>query len=582
MAKWDSYTVKDVLANIQAKKLLLPIIQRELVWNEEKIKALFQTLCIGDSFGGIMTVRDMKGEGRKPLFDVRSFVPDYVSTNDYMSNEIEFSQSDIEYVVDGQQRLSAILMGVLGSYNGKKLYFNLFGDYANGEYVFEFAKAKEDLPKTWRDESDDTEHPTWWEPVTGLNARIADTPDVNELCDILLEDYGSEISAELKERVTRNIGRIHAALIADRCVGICEVALTRKQKSKDDETVRAENRLRVVNLFRKLNQGGTVLSGIELMRSVLKALSSENEVFLNKIKTQYEDIGLDQDGIIKYVFLLQDQTAKEITNITKDDSDFICNNQERIYASLDALRRFLEKSKLLDYVKKWRPSTVPLYLLAYYLYYRNESNDLLREFFDADVSSENVRAINKWLRLSFLNRVFQRGRGWNPDRTGRRLIHEILSKAKGGNFPVSQIFELYQKRLHWFDLEPMDDEMRLNSYDRAFVYYSIYGEGVLKRNNDADHIIAKHLLENAGLQADKINTISNYQLLFFRENRSKQDDDLSVWLDNVFKGDPDKILSFVKSHFIPEDKTLWTVKNYDRFIAERRKKIVEQLKTSLL
>lgn len=578
MANWRHLKISQAIEDIETKKLLLPNIQRDFVWGEEKIIALFQTLCIGDSYGGIMTVLDEKGTSRKPMFDVRYFVPDYVDGQRYSSLPTDFNHA-IEYVIDGQQRLSSIFIGVKGSYNGKRLYFDLFGDYKNNEYNFAFSKDGNSLPNHLKDDESDLERPCWWMSIPELYNRFVQTPDPSDLEELLLDERDDSISdIVLLDRVRRNLVKLSTALRGDDSVGICQVHCVLKQKDKNQEDCLARNRMRIVNLFRKLNQGGTVLSGLELMRSMLKALASENEEFLYVIKDKYADIGLDQDGIIKFIFLLQDQVSKEITDVTKKDSDFITSNQDRIYASLDALGRYLDRFKLTEYVKKYRPSTIPLYLLAYYLYHLPNDNASLVEYFEGDIHSNNVRKINRWMRASLLNRTFQRGRGWNPDRTGRKLIHAILAAKKGVDFPIEEIFSLYSIRLHWFDPEPKDDEARINNYDRAYIYYALYQSDILTRKNDADHIIAKDLLEKAGL-TDRFYTISNFQLLYFRENRSKQDEIFRDWVHKVFNDDPKKIDDFTTTHCIPKDESLWVPERFEDFCNARRALIVAKLKS---
>ena len=57
MAEWTSVTIKSLLVDIEAKKIVLPVIQRRLVWDEDKMALLFDTVMNGNSFGGIMAVR---------------------------------------------------------------------------------------------------------------------------------------------------------------------------------------------------------------------------------------------------------------------------------------------------------------------------------------------------------------------------------------------------------------------------------------------------------------------------------------------------------------------------------------------
>lgn len=103
MANWESLRLTDVIEKIQKNEIVLPVIQRNLVWKEEKIELLFDTLLKGDSFGGIMTLRDSRDN--KPLFDFRYFVREFKDKSYLRSNGAEKLTQDIAYVIDGQQRL---------------------------------------------------------------------------------------------------------------------------------------------------------------------------------------------------------------------------------------------------------------------------------------------------------------------------------------------------------------------------------------------------------------------------------------------------------------------------------------------
>ncbi len=37
MAQWKTYTIKDIIVEIEYGNFVLPIIQRELVWDKDKI-----------------------------------------------------------------------------------------------------------------------------------------------------------------------------------------------------------------------------------------------------------------------------------------------------------------------------------------------------------------------------------------------------------------------------------------------------------------------------------------------------------------------------------------------------------------
>ncbi len=52
MAEWEALKIHDVVQDINNNIIVLPVIQRSLVWDEEKMELLFDSLLKGNSFGG--------------------------------------------------------------------------------------------------------------------------------------------------------------------------------------------------------------------------------------------------------------------------------------------------------------------------------------------------------------------------------------------------------------------------------------------------------------------------------------------------------------------------------------------------
>ena len=99
MAVWRSYRISDVITEIENEKFVLPVIQRPLVWTEEKMELLFDTLLKGDSFGAIMVIEENRDS--KPLFNFRPFTRD---GNSIPSKEVGKLTQLQNFVIDGQQR----------------------------------------------------------------------------------------------------------------------------------------------------------------------------------------------------------------------------------------------------------------------------------------------------------------------------------------------------------------------------------------------------------------------------------------------------------------------------------------------
>jgi len=341
--------------------------------------------------------------------------------------------------------------------------------------------------------------------------------------------------------------------------------------------------LKIVRLFQKLNQGGTVLSGLELMRSVLKAYSVENETFLNRVKDTYQDIGFDQDEIIKLIFLFQDNARKDITDIDDKDSAFINEKGQRLMLSLDATRDFLKHAGLYDYFKAVRPSIIPLTFIAYHLFHSATSDDQLRGYFDnSETGNTNFHPMRKWLMLSYLNNVFKRGNGWVPDKTGKFKLLDKIKEYKSTAFPTEELFATYEAHsLHIFDRQLKDNWERLNWYDRRLVIYLLYGKPDTFRQNDIDHIHPKSILAEKGIDWSEINNLGNYQYLYYSDNRSKQDTEFGAWLKSALTNDVAKINHFIQMHSIPADEALWYSDRYTDFLEERRKLIYQKLMDAL-
>ena len=568
MANWEDLRIMDMIEKIQKEEIVLPVIQRELVWDEEKIALLFDTVLKGDSFGAIMTLKDWRG--KKPLFEYRSFIKDYIKGFFVFSTKSEKLSKDISYVIDGQQRLSAFYIGLTGSYNGKELYFDLLSEWDKEDFYLDFASSPDDLKKQVDISDGNEKRRTLWYGVKDLFSELKNTgEDYDFVYDDIVDKFSDlKLSGEENERVKRNIEKFNQKFINSKIVGICEVLINRKKDVY-------YNRRKAVELFRRLNQGGTRLSALDLMASILKSFSAENEKFLYKDIKEFADIGLGQDEIIKYIFLLQDNHKKEITDIEKSDSDFIQKNKERIINSLRGVKQFLKASGLYDFFADQRSSIIPLYFIGYYLFHKKSvsTKDITDYFRDVEKNTD-YKLIYKWIYLSLLQKIFRRrGAGWIAYKTGIKKILEIMKNYKNKPFPTDKIFKVYKNHPLRFKEDISED--RLDDYDFDFLMYIIYGKKF--RREDIDHIHPYSILEAKGYDLDKINTVANYQLIDYRINRGdKNNKELKDWINSLQNKE-----DYLKRHLIPNNPELWINDNYENFLDERKKLIIEKLEEKL-
>ncbi|NII26196.1 DUF262 domain-containing protein [Pseudoflavitalea sp. X16] len=551
MAIWKPYRVSEIIADIEEEKFVLPVIQRRLVWNEEKMIELFDTLLKGDSFGGIIVIEEEKGES--PLFNYRPFSK---GGEVIASREVNTLSQSQYFVIDGQQRLQTFYIGLKGSYNGKVLYFDLFSDYRQ-EFEFTFEQDSNKLPKHSKDNGDRTIADHNWYLAASLLKRLRDTNDEDQVASEIIKKQGVTDDT-LKEHITKNVKAFYKNILGAEAVGVSKVSVN----TSYDETM---NRQKIVELFRRLNMGGTVLSPFDLVASIMKGYNWEMEGFLEKTLADFKDIGLTQDNLIKFIFLLRDNHIKELADIEAADAKFAIDKRERITATLSALRSFLQEADLYNYYKEGNRSFIPLFFIAYHVFHLPIADDKVEGFFDnADANHPNYPLMKKWMYYSLLNGVFRsKGAGWIPYRTGIKKILGVIQHTKGGLFPIEELFDVYYE--HGVTFTEELDVTKLDSFESQFLFYLIYDRKQVIRIQDIDHIMPKSLLEGK-YEWHQINSMANFQLLDYGTNRGEKNaKPFREWIDNHVT---DKN-AFVHKHLIPADVTIWDEEAFVQFITAR-------------
>jgi len=559
MAIWKTYRIADIVAEIADEKFVLPVIQRPLVWTEEKMELLFDTLLKGDSFGGVMVIEEERDS--KPLFNYRPFTKDGDSISSRQVDKLTQLQN---FVIDGQQRLQTFYIGLKGSFNGKVLYFDLYSDY-NTEFEFKFENDKKKLLSHSKDNEYRAIPEHNWYLASGLLKRLKDTNDEDQVVTEIINAQRI-IDDNYKTHITKNVKAFYKNVITAETLGISKVVINKSL----DETA---NRQRIVELFRRLNDGGTKLSSFDLVASILKGFAWEMESFLRETLENYEEIGLSQDNLIKLIFILQDNHNKEMASIDADDANFAINNRERIKCTLKALKDFLIHAKIYDYYKEGNRSFIPLFFIAYHIYHKQIDNKSVTSYFDNyDAGNSEFPLLKKWLFHSLVNGVFRsKGAGWIPYKTGVRKILNEIKDHKNKDFPLEALFQVYTN--HPVTFTTQYDVTNLDQLDSSFVYFLMYDQAKTIRINDIDHIMPKSILENLKYDWAKINSIKNFQLIDYGTNRGeKNGKSFIIWINNpTYVSDKS---AFVKVHLIPTNELLWTEDKFEEFIYERAKLIL--------
>jgi len=109
--------MKDITAN----KYVLPSIQREYVWDTEQIEALFDSLMRDYPIGTFLFWEINKEHVND--YDFYGFIRNYHEYKGVHNKKVDLKGLDgVTAVLDGQQRLTSIYIGLKGTYAYKLKY----------------------------------------------------------------------------------------------------------------------------------------------------------------------------------------------------------------------------------------------------------------------------------------------------------------------------------------------------------------------------------------------------------------------------------------------------------------------------
>lgn len=116
-------TVKEAIDNIDSGDLLLPSIQRRFVWNTRQVEFLFDSIMQDYPINTFMfwSVTDANIKNQFRFYDFLRKYIEYKGGNNEERNTNGYK--DFKAVIDGQQRLNSLYIGLKGTYAYKKYVY---------------------------------------------------------------------------------------------------------------------------------------------------------------------------------------------------------------------------------------------------------------------------------------------------------------------------------------------------------------------------------------------------------------------------------------------------------------------------
>ena len=568
-------TVKEAIKKIQEGKYLLPAIQREFVWKSEQIENLFDSLMndypIGSFlFWEVKNPKDYKLYKFIQKYDQRKSSYDRDELVEILENTEKIA------ILDGQQRLTSLYIGLLGSYIEKLPYYRWDNPDAFPEKYLclnlldgnlEEDKKYEIKFCTQIEIENKREKYNWFKIKDIL--EIDDT----ETFDKVIELVDSN-DREILKKANKKLIKLYKVINENPIINF----YLEKENDLD----------KVLNIFIRINSAGTKLNYSDLLLSIATAQWSGNaREEIKKLVSELNSIGngfdLDKDFILKAGLYLTENIKNikfKVNNFKRENVELIEKNWENISKTLKITMNLL---KVLGYNKFNLSSNSTILPIALYIL----KNNIDMEIVNSSNYRENRELIKEWIIKSTLKRIF------SVSENVLKPIRDILLERKYSYFPL----EIIKEKLKTIPARSIifnnDDIENLLNYEykniNTFSILQLLYPNLDYRNLfHIDHIYPKSKLENKylkkfGLTEEDIyyrNYLANLQLLEGTLNLEKNDKEPEEWLksQNLSFEEKEK---YLKQNYIPSDLEL-NIYNYNEFFEKREKNIEKKLKEILL
>lgn len=516
-------TIRGLLDKVAEQEYLLPAIQREFVWKPEQICRLFDSLLQDYPFGTFLFWK-IRPENREK-YQFYQFMQHYHERDNYhCENVSKLPDREFTAVLDGQQRITALNIGLRGSFawklNGKwwsnddafpvrYLYLNLLGEpnlETGSKYQFEF------LTEERGSITSDSEY--WFKVARIMNEDEDELVDEVQDSDVLTTDQKKEARKALRE--------LYRTIHFKDKIAYYE---------ESDQSLE-----KVLNIFIRMNSGGTTLSYSDLLLSIAVAqwgdLDAREEIhnLVDEMNRVGDGFNISKDLVLKAGLMLSDigSVGFKVENFNKENMAILEANWHSIKEALILSMQLLASYGFNAQNLRANSAVLPL---AYYLYHRKLDLSYLSRVEHA----EDRERIRHWLVRSMLKASGIWGSGLDTLLT---LLRADIQQFGSDNFPVDKIESTMQQRGKSlrFDDEEVDELAELSYKNpRTFALLTLIFPGFdFSHHFHVDHIYPKGLftkskLTKAGvpeeLQDQMIeasNRLPNLQLLEGSVNNQKR------------------------------------------------------------
>lgn len=532
--------VEQVLREIHSREYLLPAIQREFVWDTGDIVKLFDSLLRGYPVGSFLFWKVDPETAKDYVF--YNFLTNFHERDEpYAVRATVPAGGGTTAVLDGQQRLTALNIGLYGShatrrrygrssntqaYPKKRLYLNLVDSPPDEElglkYDLRFLTDGEARPTAPADDSPIIDR---WFPV-GDVFTLTEDPVA----------YIDVVTGRGIPDIREGARRLGALFTAVRKTPSMNYYLIGEKERTPDE---------VLEIFIRVNQGGEKLTNSDLLLSMATNQWSTEPGAREEVRNLTAELNtrgfnFDKDFVLKTALTLVGADVRfKVETITHQNITKVENDWTRISATL---LRTVDLLKLAGFSRESLTANNAAIPIAYYLHQRDASDS----FLDSTAKAGERAEIIRWLTRTLLKQGVW---GSGPDTLLTRLRAAIDRELPNLGFPTAALdaeFAGLGKSLT-FDEAEIDGLLELSYGARGtFATLAILYPGLdFSKEFHEDHVWPKSLftrrrLEEAGVPSSevdayiaRVNSLPNLQLLEGRINQEKLAKLPAAWIQTL-------------------------------------------------
>ena len=557
--------IKDMVAD--DSNIILPAIQRKFVWPEEKICNLFESIMNGYPIGTLLTW-EVSGEklNEDNAIGFYEFIKNWSEYDGKFNSLLKNVSNDKKFlaILDGQQRLQSLLIGLRGTYASHKankpwndirsfparsLYLNLKKIYDEDidkeAYCFKFLE-KEVVEKDTKNK--------WFEvgKIIGLN-------NYKDIIQYLKDNYQFDSEEEQSNAIVI-LNELNECVNNSNLLG-CYVI----DKDRDLDAI--------LDIFIKINSGATPLSKPDLLFSTIIAKwpNARDEFdefikFINICDDQSKRFKFNIDFLIRTIMYMDESipVTLNIKNFSKLSIDELKVNWDKIKTSIIAARNLIldfgfEDSSIASY-----NAIMPI---IYYIYH------------GGNISNESIKEeLRKYFIIAQLKNLF--GNAGNSTLTETRKC--LIDQKK---FSMSLLDKVTLVGNRTFKLEN-DDEIKhwLETFKKgdkySFMILSLLDPNFDgSKRVDEDHLHPESVLKHNSNYNSLKDSILNLNLLQARENRKQKNDMLLEDYIKQLKSkkvDPNSVIKFLPK--LDKELKDYSIDNFIVFCQKRELLMVKAIK----